>query len=85
MANLNDLAEAFKAAARASQAKSDADKKSFEEILSKSIADAMSRINGGMVDSYELYPWVVSNVILLADLEGYELTETMAFLREILE
>lgn len=84
MANLNSFAEALKAAASASVENSPLNRASFEELFSKSLRDALDRVNGGNVDSYDLGPWVISNLILLADLEGYELSETMSFLQDLL-
>lgn len=85
MASLNRFADALKAAAAAAEESAPGERRSFEELLSQSIKDALDRINGGGVDSYEFGPWVVSNLILLSDVEGYELKETMAFLRETLD
>lgn len=85
MASLNHFAGALRAAAAASADSSHGDKQSFEELFSQSLRNALDRINGGSVDSYDLGPWVVSNLILLADVEGYELHETMDFLRVLLD
>lgn len=85
MASLNSFADALRAAAAASDESSSGDRQTFEELFSESLRDALNRINNGTVDSYDLGPWVISNLILLADLEGYELSETMAFLRALLD
>ena len=85
MVSLNSFADALKAAAIASEEKSSPDRASFEELFSRSMRNALDRVNGGSVDSYDLGPWVVSNLILLADLEGYELSETMDFLRLVID
>ncbi len=73
----------------AANAASDGDqpeeKDSFEGLLSRSIRDALDRVNTGSVDSYDLGPWVISNLILLADIEGYELRETIDFLQSIFD
>lgn len=85
MADLNSFADAFKAAAAASDSASHGDRQTYEELFSRALRNALDRINGGSVDSYDLGPWVVSNLILLADVEGYELRETMDFLRAVLD
>ena len=87
MATLNSFADALRAAAAASNELEleTGTRKSFEEIFSESLKDALARVNNGTVDSYDLGPWVISNLILLADVEGYELSETMAFLRVLLD
>lgn len=84
MASLNSFADALKAAASASAENSSENKASFEELFSRSLRDALNRINGGSVDSYDFGPWVISNLILLADVEGYALADTMAFLTDLL-
>lgn len=85
MTSLNSFADALRQAAASSKKNSNVGMASFEEIFSKSLRNALDRVNGGGVDSYDLGPWVVSNLILMADIEGYELSETMEFLREILD
>lgn len=86
MASLVNFADALKAAAEEADAETPPGvRPSFEELFSRSMRDALERINGGSVDTYELGPWVLSNLILLADHEGYELRETMDFLRTILD
>lgn len=85
MTSLNVFAEALRQAAASSKKTSHSDLASFEELFSKALRNALDRVNNGEVDSYDLGPWVVSNLILMADLEGYKLTETMEFLREILD
>lgn len=73
------------AANAASEEDQPLERDSFEGLLSRSIRDALDRVNAGSVDSYELGPWVISNLILLADIEGYELRETIDFLQSILD
>lgn len=86
MASIYSFADALKAAA----AKADLDgssggKPTLEELFSRALRDALDRINQGTADSYDLGLWTMSNLILLADHEGYELRETAAFLRTVLD
>jgi len=86
MASLANFADALRAAAEEASAEiPSGSRQSFEELFSRSISDAMDRINGGTVDSYDFGPWVISNLILLADIEGYELRETVEFLQVLLD
>jgi len=86
MASLNSFADALKeAAAKASLDVDPGGRQSLEELFSQALRDALNRINRGSADSYDLGLWAVSNLILLADHEGYELRETTAFLRAILD
>lgn len=84
MASLNSFAEALKAAAANYEAPVSIDRRSFEELFSQSVKDTLDRINSGSVDSYDFGPWVVSNLILLADVEGYDLHDTVDFLRAVI-
>jgi len=86
MASLASFADAVIAAAESAAAEAPpGERQSFDTLFSRSVRDAMDRINGGQVDSYDFGPWVISNLILLADIEGYEISETVDFLRELLD
>ena len=86
MASLTSFADALKeAAAKASLDVAPSGKQTMEELFSTAIRDALNRINGGTADSYDLGLWTISNLILLADHEGYELRETTDFLRAVLD
>lgn len=86
MASLNSFADALREAAdKASLDTSVERRQTLEELFSRGLRDALDRINSGTADSYDLGLWAISNLILLADHEGYDLSETAAFLREMLD
>lgn len=62
-----------------------ADRPSFEEIFSKSLKQAMYKVNVDGEDSYELGSWTVLYVLTNADEAGYSVAETVDFLRALLD
>lgn len=87
--NIRGFADALRAAAAeaAETVELDLDPniKDFEQILSESIRDALDRVNSGTTDSFEFGPWVLSNFIVFSAREGHDLSDTVVFLRELID
>lgn len=82
MSSVLDLVNALKATA-ASEVHSTQDKKTFEELFSAALKNALDSINAG-VDPFEFEDIVISNVIVFAEDAGYSKEETESFLKDLL-